>query len=131
MAWQTPKTNWASGDIPVADDFNRIEGNIQELQNTKETPAGAQTKAEAAAGAVQAELDSHLADNTNPHNVTKSQVGLSKVENMSATEIRTATNRSLKVEVISSSVSETPDAGRIIFDTSQGKFFGGNGTEWV
>lgn len=76
-------------------------------------------------------FDEHLADNTNPHNVTKSQVGLSKVENMSATEIRTAANRSLKVEVVSSSVSETPDAGRIIFDTSQGKFFGGNGTEWV
>ena len=45
--------------------------------------------------------------------------------------IRTETETKLKVEVVSSSVSETPDAGRIIFDTSQGKFFGGNGTEWV
>jgi len=45
--------------------------------------------------------------------------------------IRTETNTQLKVEVVSSSVSETPDAGRIIFDTSQGKFFGGNGTEWL
>ena len=45
--------------------------------------------------------------------------------------IRTETQTKLKVEVVSSSVSETPDAGRIIFDTSQGKFFGGNGTEWV
>jgi parallel beta-helix repeat protein len=40
-------------------------------------------------------------------------------------------NQIYHVEVVSSSVSETPDAGRIIFDTSQGKFFGGNGTEWV
>jgi len=40
MAWQTPKTNWTSGDIPVANDFNRIEGNIQELQNTKMPIAG-------------------------------------------------------------------------------------------
>lgn len=40
MEWQTPKTNWATGDIPVADDFNRIEGNIQELQNTKMPIAG-------------------------------------------------------------------------------------------
>ena len=31
MAWQTPKTNWAAGDVPVADDFNRIEGNIGEV----------------------------------------------------------------------------------------------------
>lgn len=45
--------------------------------------------------------------------------------------IRTETTTPIKVEVVSSSVSETPDAGRIIFDTSQGKFFGGNGTEWV
>ena len=32
---------------------------------TKETPAGAQAKAEAAAGAVQAELDAHLSDYAN------------------------------------------------------------------
>ena len=45
MAWQTPKTNWRAADVVSKDDFNRIEGNIQELQNTKETPAGAQAKA--------------------------------------------------------------------------------------
>jgi len=81
-----------------------------------ETPAGAQAKAEAAAGAVQAELDAHLAESA-----------IHKTSDV----IRTETKTKLKVEVISSSVSETPDAGRIIFDTSQGKFFGGNGTEWV
>jgi len=66
MAWQTPKTNWGQPGqtVPGADDFNRIEGNIRHLQDTKETPAGAQAKAEAAAGAVQAELDAHVADNT-------------------------------------------------------------------
>ena len=49
MAWQTPKTNWGqSGQtVPIADDFNRIEGNIQHLQDTK------------AAGA---ELDAHKAE---------------------------------------------------------------------
>ena len=62
MAWQTPKTNWQAADVVRKDDFNRIEGNIQHRQDTKETPAGAQAKAEAAAGAVQAELDSHLAN---------------------------------------------------------------------
>ena len=62
MAWQNPKTDWKAGDVPAATDFNRIEGNVQELQNTKETPAGAQAKAEAAAGAVQAELDAHQAE---------------------------------------------------------------------
>ena len=31
MAWQTPKINWQTGDIPGANDFNRSEGNIQHL----------------------------------------------------------------------------------------------------
>ncbi|MGB3926517.1 MAG: hypothetical protein WBL14_09160 [Caldicoprobacterales bacterium] len=34
MAWQTPKTNWQAADVVRKDDFNRIEGNVQELQNT-------------------------------------------------------------------------------------------------
>lgn len=46
MAWQTPKTNWKTGDIPLAGDFNRIEGNIQELQNTKETPVASAKNAD-------------------------------------------------------------------------------------
>ncbi len=45
--------------------------------------------------------------------------------------LRTETNTQLKVEVVSSSGSETPEQGRIIFDMSQGKFFGGNGSGWV
>jgi hypothetical protein len=118
MAWENPVTTWgqAGKTVPGAGDFNRIEGNIQHLQDTKETPAGAQAKAEAAAGAVQAQLDAHVAESA---------------IHKTSDAIRTETETKLKVEVISSSVSETPDAGRIIFDTSQGKFFGGNGTEWV
>lgn len=34
MAWQTPKTNWQAADVVSKDDFNRIEGNIQHLQDT-------------------------------------------------------------------------------------------------
>lgn len=34
MAWQAPKINWAPEDGVMASDFNRIEGNIQELKNT-------------------------------------------------------------------------------------------------
>ena len=50
MAWENPVTTWgqAGKTVPIADDFNRIEGNIQHLQDTKETPAGAQAKADAA-----------------------------------------------------------------------------------
>jgi hypothetical protein len=56
--------------VPVAGDFNRIEGNIQHLQDTKETPAGAQAK-----------VDAHANLTNNPHSVTKSQVGLGSVSN--------------------------------------------------
>ena len=61
MAWQTPKTNWGQPGqtIPGAEDFNRIEGNIQELQNTKETPAGAQAKANTAEANAKAYTDAH------------------------------------------------------------------------
>ena len=34
MAWQTPKTNWQAAAVVSKDDFNRIEGNIQHLQDT-------------------------------------------------------------------------------------------------
>lgn len=61
MAWQTPKTNWgqAGQTVPIADDFNRIEGNIQYLQDTKETPAGAQAKANTAEANAKAYTDAH------------------------------------------------------------------------
>ena len=39
--WNTPKTNWAAGDIPMVDDFNRIEGNIDFLKQDIETKKGA------------------------------------------------------------------------------------------
>ena len=51
--WQEPKTNWQAADVVSKDDFNRIEGNVQELQNTKETPAGAQSKVDTHANSKQ------------------------------------------------------------------------------
>lgn len=45
--------------------------------------------------------------------------------------IREDTSKTLKVEVVSSSGAVSPTAGRIIYDISQKKFFGGNGSEWV
>ena len=53
MAWQNPKTKWKAGDVPTASDFNRIEDNIQELENTKETLAGAQARMNTHAGSKQ------------------------------------------------------------------------------
>ena len=42
MAWINPKTDWSSNlKNPVAEDFNRIEGNIDFLKNDIETKKGA------------------------------------------------------------------------------------------
>lgn len=41
--YQTPKTNWASGDIPLASDFNRVEGNIYAVEEGSRTIDPAQT----------------------------------------------------------------------------------------
>lgn len=41
MAWQTPKTDWTTNPKnPTADDFNRIEGNIDFLKQDIETKKG-------------------------------------------------------------------------------------------
>lgn len=86
----------------IAENMNKIEQGIED--------------AHSAIGNLEDDFESH-----------KNERAIHKTSDI----IRTETNTQLKVEVVSSSVSETPDAGRIIFDTSQDKFFGGNGTEWV
>lgn len=35
MAWEKPKTDWQTGDVPTADAFNRIEKNILDLKDNK------------------------------------------------------------------------------------------------
>ena len=74
MAWQNPKTDWKAGDVPAAPDFNRIEGNVQELQNTKETPAGAQAKANTAEANAKAYTDAHE-QKTAPHSGHETPAG--------------------------------------------------------
>lgn len=47
MAYVTPKTNWAAGDIPVDSDLNRIEGNTKANHDAIEAEALARTSADA------------------------------------------------------------------------------------
>jgi len=42
MTWQNPKTDWVTNPKnPIAEDFNRIEGNIDFLKQEIETKKGA------------------------------------------------------------------------------------------
>lgn len=38
MAYQTPKTNWAAGQVPAPADFNRIEGNVEVISKLRGYP---------------------------------------------------------------------------------------------
>lgn len=66
---------WPAGTVIARNfteyDYRALKENIEDLEANKETPAGAQAKAEAAAGVVQAALNAHLAetvqDETPPH----------------------------------------------------------------
>ena len=39
MAWSTPKTDYAGNYSPTPTDFNRIEGNIDYIENDSRTPS--------------------------------------------------------------------------------------------
>lgn len=40
MTWEEPKTDWKAGDGVSSDDFNRIESNIQEINEVKMNKSG-------------------------------------------------------------------------------------------
>ena len=110
------RKTWKFRDDITEDELNRMEDGIEEgITKAEQAEQTAQQAAQTASQTAN-ELAAHLADNT-----------IHKTSDV----IRTETETKLKVEVVSSSGSETPEQGRIIFDTSQGKFFGGNGSGWV
>ena len=60
MAWQTPKTDWVTNPKnPVAEDFNRIEGNIAFLKQDIEQKKGAIVDALNTVGLETSMLDTH------------------------------------------------------------------------
>lgn len=127
MSWENPKTNWGQPGqtVPGVDDFNRIEGNILELQNTKETPAGAQAK-----------VDTHAAVKADFLNLghvkqgTYLSIDTDGVISADATSIRTDTSKPLRAEVRSSAPS-SPANGQIWYDSSNHKFKGYANGAWV
>ena len=82
--------SWPAGTVIARNfteyDYNALKENIEDLEANKETPAGAQAKAEAAAGAVQAELDEHLSDYATE--LTKIQGGAYQTAGMKRSPIR-------------------------------------------
>jgi len=99
--YNTPKTNWQANNVPLASDFNRIEGNIQAIEENLRTidPAQVPTSNQGSlrqlldwfANRIKAitgktnwydapsktleDLNAHINNTNNPHNTTYSQVG--------------------------------------------------------
>jgi len=79
---------------------------------------------------VQSSLGSHTGNTNNPHNVSKSQVGLGNTPNYTAEQTRTASSYKLRAEVKSSAPS-SPVNGDIWYDTTEHKFKGRANGAWV
>ena len=136
MGWQTPKTDWKPADGVTDADLNRIEGNIQELQNTKETPSGAQAKADA----VEARLEAFKLTKVHQNEIHGVRVNKTtgafecfdgeewKQVSVDALQIRDNPNLNLRFRV-----SDTAPAavdGRVYYDTEDKLFYVARNDQW-
>lgn len=78
----------------------REELNISEVDNTADSAKPVSTAQSTAIGVVQTNLDDHEGTTSNPHSVTKSQVGLGNVDNTSdaSKPVSTATQTALNLK---------------------------------
>lgn len=109
--FQTPKTNWQAADVPTPTDFNRIEGNLQAIEEGSRTVDQTQSPS-GLAGSLRQFLDwisnrikailgttnwydsppvtltvakNHIDNKSNPHSVTAAQVGAATSSHVGAT----------------------------------------------
>lgn len=84
---------------------------VAEANSAAEAAQNAADTAQAAAEAAQGDIDTHSANKNNPHEVTKTQVGLGKVENKSVAEI--LTNAALTGAPTAPTPTSTDDSTKI------------------
>jgi len=110
------KTDPAGGVTPTFVQWGAITGNILnqiDLQQALALKAGV------------AELNAHIADHANPHAVTKAQVGLGNVENLSPAELAVAIQPIINplVTITASQITDSSANGRTVLTgtASQGR----------
>lgn len=99
---QFKKINWASTKIIISDDIanDEVDIDVVEANIVHQNLSGAGTN-------THAQLDSHVSSTSNPHSVTKAQVGLTNVDDIadaSQTSLWTVTVGNVDAIVTSSSV---------------------------
>ncbi|MCY9015075.1 hypothetical protein [Bacillus inaquosorum] len=69
-------------DLHTEDMIRHVTNTERNTWNSKETTDGSQTKADKALENAKAYTDTHVLNKSNPHGVTKTQIGLDKVDNV-------------------------------------------------
>ncbi|MCY8318521.1 hypothetical protein MOC71_17710 [Bacillus vallismortis] len=69
-------------DLHTEDIIRHVTNTERNTWNSKETTDGSQTKADKALENAKAYTDTHVLNKSNPHGVTKTQIGLDKVDNV-------------------------------------------------
>lgn len=86
-------------------------GSVSAVDGKADAAQDAADVAQAAAEAAQGDIDAHVGSKNNPHNVTKDQVGLGKVENKTVAEI--LTNAALTGTPTAPTPTSTDDSTKI------------------
>lgn len=121
-----------------------LAGAINELKDevdSKESPSGAQAKANAAlnaakqytdeeVGKIADELNAHKADKVNPHGVTKTQIGLGNVDNVKQMPIAGGTFTGPAYAQANTAYT-TAQLRNIILSTADASGSAPNGTIWI
>jgi hypothetical protein len=132
----TPAASGVLGKILdfFATQIKKITGKTNWYDAPDTTLAAAKTHMDAAnphsGSASDSDLSNHTGNTSNPHSVTKSQVGLGNVPNYTAEQTRTASSYKLRAEVKSSAPS-SPANGDIWYDSTEHKFKGRANGAWV
>jgi len=75
------QANKTEFDEHKTDNVRHVTATERTAWNAKETPSGAQERANVAEGKAKAYADTHIDNKDNPHSVTKAQVGLGNITN--------------------------------------------------
>ncbi len=125
----------------IADNMNKIEVGIEEAHNeleNKETPTGAQAKADAAEAAAKAYVDQEVGDLAGDGRTTETVKGnadaleahkADTAKHQTSEQIRADYTNTLRVEVVNSFPSHQD--GKVIYHFVEKKFFGSANGEWL
>ena len=150
--WQTPKTNWQANDALTPTVFNRIEGNLQAIEEGSRTVDQTQSPS-GLTGSLRQFLDwipnrikailgttnwydsplvtlagakNHIDNENNPHSVTAAQVGAATPAQLAAKVDKPSSATSGNIAVFDGGAGKIKDGGKQITDFALNNSIAGN-----